>query len=56
MGEELTPVLGMTARFIPSHLTKALVASTVALVCGVYAAWEFAQVEQEEVIAMITGR
>lgn len=41
--------------FIPSHLTKALVASGLSLVFGVYAVWEFSQVEAEEVRAMVIG-
>ena len=40
-------------RFVPSHLTKALLASVVSLGFAAYAAWEFSQVEMEEVEGLI---
>lgn len=50
------------AVFVPSHLTKALLATSVAvaaggisLLAGGYAMWEFRKVNLEEVTAMITG-
>ena len=61
MGEELqTQVLEETVIFIPSHLTKGLVASGISLVAsgvavtfGLYALWEFKQVKAEEILAMM---
>jgi len=43
-------------QFIPSHLTKGLIAMGAALLCAGYAFHEFKQVNSEEVIAMVTGR
>lgn len=56
MGEELEtlPQLG-DWQFIPSHLTKGLIAMGAALVCAAYAVHEFRQVDSDEVIAMIIG-
>lgn len=61
MSEELqTQVLDETWHFIPSHLTKGLVAtgiflgaSAVAIGAGAYAVWEFKQVKAEEILAML---
>jgi hypothetical protein len=39
--------------FIPSHLTKGLVAGAVTLVSGAYAAYQFKQVTIEEVLAFL---
>lgn len=41
--------------FSPSHLTKALIASGIAVGFGLYAMRQFSLVEKEEVVAMVTG-
>lgn len=50
------------AYFIPSHLTRGLFGTAVAVVAGgvsigaaLYAAWEFKQVRVDEIQAMIKG-
>lgn len=55
-----TPIMDERVVFIPSHLTKALVATGVALaagglsfVAGSYALFEFKRVRVEEIAAMI---
>ena len=57
MGEGVQKHVGASesVRFIPSHLTKGLVASAASLALGVYALWEFAHVEKDEVISMLRG-
>lgn len=39
--------------FIPSHLTKGLVAGAVTIVSGGYAAYQFKQITLEEVLAFL---
>jgi hypothetical protein len=58
MSEELQirqPTTYGSWHFIPSHLTKGLVASGISLVFAAYAVWEFSQVEAVEVRAMVIG-
>jgi hypothetical protein len=40
--------------FVPSHLTLGLLAGAISLVTGLYAFYEFSQVELEEVVAMVS--
>jgi hypothetical protein len=42
-----------TVVFIPSHLTRGLVAGAISVCTGVYALYQFYQVTPEEVLAFI---
>lgn len=60
MSKDLEETLTFKAVFIPSHLTKGLVAggvsmaaAGVSIVAGAYAIRQFSQVRTEEVVAMI---
>lgn len=39
--------------WVPSHLTRSLVAGGLAVVCGAYAAYEFRKITAEEVQAFL---
>lgn len=54
--EKAGELLEETVVFVPSHLTKGMVAGAFALILGAYAAYEFAHVSKEEVRAMLTGQ